>query len=240
MAKFNWYDGTIVDIQNVTDSIRRFFIEVPERKHFSFKPGQFINLDLPIDSKKKIRQYSIASSPNGTNVLELIIVKFENGLGTSYLFDKSDVGTNLKVSDALGKFVLPEKIETDICFICTGVGIAPIRSMYLNIFKNNIPHKNIYLVFGTRYQNDLLFINEINELQEKHPEFHYLPTLSREDSPEWQGHRGYVHPVYMEEFADGRPAQFYICGWKEMIMEARDNLYGMGYDRKDVKFELFD
>jgi hypothetical protein len=51
---------------------------------------------------------------------------------------------------------------------------------------------------------------------------------------------GCVHAVYQETFADGCPAMFYLCWWKNMIMEARDNLVGMGYTKEHIKFELYD
>jgi ferredoxin-NADP reductase len=49
-----------------------------------------------------------------------------------------------------------------------------------------------------------------------------------------------VHEIYKDLFADKRPALFYLCGWKNMIMEARDNLVGMGYGKEHIKFELYD
>jgi CDP-4-dehydro-6-deoxyglucose reductase len=54
---------------------------------FDFKPGQFVTIDLPIHEKpnKRIRSYSIASWPDGTNVFELLIVLAEHGLGTHFL-----------------------------------------------------------------------------------------------------------------------------------------------------------
>ena len=56
----------------------------------------------------------------------------------------------------------------------------------------------------------------------------------------WQGKSGYVHAVYEELFSDKRPANFYICGWADMLHEARERLKNMGYDRKQVRFESYD
>ncbi len=240
MPKYVWYKGKVVDIIDETHNIKRFFIQIPEIENYDFSPGQFAMLDLPINSKVTNRSYSIASPPGTGNVIELIIVLNEAGLGTHYLFDKVNVGSELTVSSALGKFVLPETLDRDICFICTGVGIAPFRSMYLDIFRKNIPHKDLFMVFGTRRMSDLCYPKELQEADAKNNSFHYLPTLSREDSDSWKGRKGYVHDVYKELFRDKRPAYFYICGWKAMIFEARDNLLAMGYDRAHIKYELYD
>ncbi len=87
--------------------------------------------------KKLNRQYSIASAPDNSNKIELLIVYNPVGKGTNYLFKEVKVGTILKVSKALGRFVLPESSDKEICFICTGVGLAPFRSMYLDVLNNN-------------------------------------------------------------------------------------------------------
>jgi CDP-4-dehydro-6-deoxyglucose reductase len=111
--------------------------------------------------------------------------------------------------------------------------------MLLHIFNNNIPHKNIYMVFGNRWEKDILYRKEMEDLASKHPEFRFIPVLSRTNEG-WTGKQGYVHPVYEELFADKRPANFYICGWADMLHEARERLKNMGYDRKQIKFESYD
>ena len=114
------------------------------------------------------------------------------------------------------------------------------RAMIVDILNKKIPHKNIHLVFGTRYISDLCYPKELNDLAIREKSFHFYPTLSREKSEEWKGHKGYVHNIYQELFNDKKDAFFYICGWKNMIFQARDTLLEMGYDRKSIKFELFD
>ncbi len=240
MTKYNWYTGKIINIIDETPAVKRFFIEISELKKFDFEPGQFVILDPEKKYNLPSREYSIASSPEAGNVIELIIVLNESGKLTPFLFNEIRIGSNIQVSSALGKFLLPEKIERDLCFICTGVGIAPLRSMYLYILKNNITHKKINLIFGTRKIVDMCYAGELEQLEKEFFSFHFHPVLSREKSPGWNGRNGYVHQVYKELYSDLRPAYFYICGWKNMILEARDNLLRMGYQRSDIKFELYD
>ena len=91
---------------------RRFWIQIPELESFDFEPGQFVTLDLPIHEKpaKRIRSYSIASWPDGTNVIELVIVFLEGGAGTTYLFNEVKVGSQLTLRGPQGVFTLPEPI----------------------------------------------------------------------------------------------------------------------------------
>jgi CDP-4-dehydro-6-deoxyglucose reductase len=196
-------------------------------------------LNLPIESKFKNRSYSIASPPSTNNTFELAIVLNPQGLGTPYLWEEIAIGSSVEVSKPLGKFILQQPIEEDLCFIGTGTGIAPLRSMLLHIFNHNIPYKNLYLIFGNRFEKDILYRNELDELAAKHSNFNFIPVLSR-DNPGWTGKKGYVHQVYEELFADKRPATFYLCGWRDMLHDARKKLSDMGYDRKKVKFESYD
>ena len=244
MALQPWRKGIVTDIQDENEGTRRFFIQIPEVEKFDFLPGQFVTLDLPIHEKinKRWRSYSIASWPDGTNIIELLIVLLEGGAATTYLFNEIKTGSELTLRGPQGVFVLPAQIEKDLYLICTGTGIAPFRSMLHHILNNNIPHKNIYLIFGTRTQKDLLYAEELRELEMKIDGFRYIPTLSRE---QWDGCCGYVHEVYEKLVNENRngeelpPAQFFLCGWKNMIDEARRRIQELGYDRKAIHLELY-
>ncbi len=238
MALQPWRKGKVIRIEDHTHNTKRFWIEVPEMEQFDFIPGQFVTLDLPIHEKpnKRWRSYSIASRPDGTNVYELLIVLAEHGLGTQYLFSEISVGSELVFRGPQGVFILHEPIEKPVFLICTGTGIAPFRSMVTHINTHHIAHKDIYLVFGCRKQADLLYYEEMNNLRQEMPGFHYLPTLSRE---EWDGHRGYVHPIYEELCKDRPDAYFFLCGWKQMIDEAKKRILELGYDKKAIHLELY-
>ena len=244
MAAPPWHKGIVTKIENETYNTKRFWIEVPEMTDFKFAPGQFVTLDLPIHEKvnKRWRSYSIASWPDG-NVIELLIVLLEGGAGTTYLFDEINVGSELTFRGPQGVFTLPPAIEKDLYFICTGTGIAPFRSMTHHMLLHKIPHKNIYLIFGTRTQQELLYLEEMRKLEKEVENFQYIPTLSRE---QWDGRSGYVHAVYeslVKEKMNGSnelpPASFYLCGWKNMIDEAKQRILNLGYDKKSIHLELY-
>ena len=245
MALQPWRKGLVTRIENETYNTRRFWIQVPEVEAFDFAPGQFVTLDLPIHEKpnKRWRSYSIASWPDGTNVFELLIVLLEGGLGTTYLFNEVREGSELILRGPQGVFTLPEPIEKDLYFICTGTGIAPFRSMVHHIKRHQVPHRSINLIFGTRTREDLLYLEEMRRLESEVEGFHYIPTLSRE---KWEGCCGYVHAIYenmLHEKMNGHeglpPANFYLCGWKNMIDEARQRIQELGYDKKAIHLELY-
>lgn len=240
-----WQKGIVEKVLDETYNTRRYFIRLPEVDKFTFRAGQFVTLDLPIAEKPaaRWRSYSIASAPSEDNVIELLIVLLEGGAGSTYIFNEIKEGSEFVVRGPQGVFTLPESIESDLFFICTGTGIAPFRSMLHNIHANRISYKNIYLIFGCRTQKDLLYHNEMRELGNSLTDFKYMPTLSRES---WDGHTGYVHSIYEDILHQKRgngtevhPAHFYLCGWKFMIDDARKKIAELGYDRKSIHFELY-
>ncbi|HVB03338.1 MAG TPA: FAD-binding oxidoreductase [Chitinophagaceae bacterium] len=233
-----WHTGVFTRITQETPNTRRFWIRIPGLEKFDFKAGQFVTLDLPIHEKKarRWRSYSIASGPDGTNEIELVIVLLEGGLGTNYLFNQIREGSEVLLRGPQGVFTLPDTLENDLFLICTGTGIAPFRSMVHHLKASGKDARNVYIISGTRTRTDLLYHEEMLQLQAELNNFHYIPTLSRES---WEGKKGYVHEIYEELLADRRAALFYLCGWKAMIDEAKKRIISMGYDRKGIHQELY-
>lgn len=239
MAEDIWYEAEVIQVEDVNSSVKRFWLKVHGLELFSFKAGQFVTLDLPIHEKKnkRWRSYSIASAPDQSNVIELVIVLVEDGMGTPYIWKNFKPGHIVSLKGPLGHFILPDVIESDICFVCTGTGVAPFRSMLLDLKNKNKLYQNLYLVFGCRTSQDVLYRDELMRLQKDLPNYQYIYCCSRD--PSGGGRSGYVHPVYEEIFADRRKADFYLCGWKNMLDEAKRRLADMGYDRKRIHVEVY-
>ncbi len=239
---YHFYDSELIDIIDVTPQVKRFFFKINGVEDFKFGAGQFVMIDLPLQSKVTTRSYSIASAPEGNNIIELIISLNDSGLGTPYLFNSLKKGAHLPLSQPAGKFMQPPpvRLSTDVCLVCTGTGIAPFRAYLHDVINRKIEHKNIDLIFGSRYEKDILYRSEMEELAKTIPGFRYSVALSREDNPRWHGERGYVHGIYEKLYAGKQPAMFYLCGWKVMVKEARERLLKLGYDKSCIKFELYD
>ena len=238
MALLPWRKGIVTKIEDHTPTTRRFWIQVPELERFDFKPGQFVTLDLPIHEKinKRLRSYSIASWPDGTNEFELLIVRAKDGVGTAYLFDEIKTGSEITFRGAQGVFTLPEQTDKKIILICTGTGLAPFRSMVQLACRTHAPAPELHIVFGCRTREELLYYEELKALEANCSLFHFHPVLSRE---QWDGPTGYVHPIYESICASHPPALFYLCGWKNMIDEAKQRILALGYDKKDIHQELY-
>lgn len=234
-----WYNAEVIDIIQETYNIRRFYLRFNEVELYNFEAGQHLLIEFPIPSKKNYRQYSIANAPNNTNIVELLIILDPDGLATNYLFKEIKIGSFLKTSEPRGNFLLNTDFLPELCFISTGTGLAPLRSMYLDILNRNLNFEKMHIIFGTRYMRDLIYLDEFDELV-INPKIAFYPILSKETSPDWMGRTGYVHSIYKNLFEKPQNIEYYICGWREMVSQTRNNLLEMGIDRKLIHFERYD
>ncbi len=224
-----------------TKSNWRFIFEDPLYEKLEYIPGQLIQLCAkPGDDDSVIRNYSVASWPDGTNNIELIITYLEGGAMSEYLFKEAKIGDEFVYRGPMGIFTLPETIDRDIFFVSTGSGISPFRSMINYIALNGVPTKNVKLFFGTRTQDDICYDEEMKLIEALLPNFEFVPVLSREDEF-WKGKKGYVHEHYLDLIDNmAEKPLVYYCGWTRMIDEGRQHLADRGFKMtEDIRVEIF-
>lgn len=212
---------------------------VEEVPRFDFVAGQFVSMQEPHDGREITRAYSIASPPRGNNRFDLCLNRVPDGFFSNFLCDLRE-GERVPFHGPHGYFVLKSPVR-DSLFIGTGTGIAPLRGMLQWLLADPARHRNheLWLIFGVRYESDLYYNEEFQQLSREHPNFQYLPTLSR-DNPGWTGARGYVQE-HVRRLAEGRhDTDAYICGLKDMVTANRDLLKSLGWDRKAILYERFD
>jgi ferredoxin-NADP reductase len=207
---------------------------------FDFVAGQWLSLKHShSDGREITRAYSIASPPEESNRFALCLNRVSNGLMSNFLCELR-VGEELSCQGPFGDFILRPPVR-DTVFIATGTGIAPFRSMLHWLFGKESRHQGqqFWLVFGSRSETDIYYHQEFLCLAAAHPNFHYLPTLSR-GSTEWTGRRGYVQDHVAETLAGRTDMHAYVCGLDKMIKANRDLLESGGWERKAIRYEKYD
>ena len=239
--KAKWFEGIVSQLDFTSESKMTFRITVQDDNPFSFQPGQFITMDLPLGEKRRQRwrSYSIANIPNDKNELEFGIGHLTEGLASEYFFNQLRLGDIIKFKGPEGAFVLPDNLNRPVVMIATGTGVVPFVSMIRHVVFNNTKFKHLHLIYGTRFEADILYRKELEEYVSKFDNLEIDIVLSRES--EWSGLHGYVHDVYNNAYPEKQEdTLFLLCGWSSMIDEAMANLFPKVVSPpKQIKYELY-
>ena len=225
---------------NLSDRTKHLEFKISGMDRFDFTPGQFLSIREPRpDGKLVTRAYSLASPPRGNSTFDLCLNRVDEGFMSNYLCDIAE-GHEVHLHGPHGHFVMrPE--PKDSVFIATGTGIAPFRGMVQWLFADESRHKGheFWLVYGTRYGEDIYYREQFEAIARKNPNFHYIVTLSRPDGT-WTGCCGYVQEHVREIVKDRKDMEAYICGLNAMVSANRQQLKELGWDRHQIIYERYD
>ena len=236
--KPRFYDAKISKIVSLSNTVKHFVLDYPKDADTSFSAGQFLQAHLEKEGKPHKKSYSIACSPSlakERNQLELCIKLVESGFVSTYFFNLKE-GDTIHTALPYGVFTVKEPWVENLVFVGTGTGIAPLRGMIKNLYEKECT-KNIWLIFGNRYETDVLYNDEWEALK-KTPNFHFIPTVSRPKT--WTGETAYVQEIVKREFggkAEGY--DFYGCGLVPMCQQLKTALIEMNIPKEKIHFEQF-
>jgi ferredoxin-NADP reductase len=227
------YRAVVDRIEVLSYNVRSFRFKLVEPPRLEFKAGQFIILNVPHQGKVVKRAYSIASAPHEPSAVELCVQHVESGIASTY-FWKLKEGETVSISGPNGNFLLKEPMDYEPVFMATGTGVAPLRSMIKHLLHVNFA-KNLWLLFGTRYEHALLYDSEFRSLSTARHNFRYIPTVSR--PKEWHGEVGHVQQTFQKHITDWSNKEIYLCGWLEVVKAICADLEALGVPKEKLHYE---
>lgn len=234
------YKARLEDRIDHNDKFIQFHFELVEPFTMEFAAGQYVSIKVAENGLR--RSYSICSSPDITHGFELMLDVTPHGVGTQYL-------TNLKFGDEIellgpmGQFYLaPTNTETGtaeqaIVMVATGSGITPFRSMLAELLQVQHDQRPIYLHWGVRNEANLIWLDELADLEEAFPNFKFHPVVSQ-PLPQWPLCRGRVTDCLATHELPIN-AGYYLCGGKPMIESVVELLANKGIAPQHVHHEKF-
>ena len=221
----------IQKIERLSDDTVKIVFNADSRE-YSFIPGQYINVSIPINGKEERRSYSICSGID--EPLSIAVKEVENGIVSVWFNKTATEEMQIAISKPEGNFTKP-KVAKNIVAIAAGSGITPIMSISKQIENEG---GNVRLYFGNRTAKDIIFRAEIEALSNTTPIYY----LSREEQADCESGR-ITKQVLIDEFkkdlsllkSDG----FFLCGPEAMIVDACEALEMFGVAKEKIHFELF-
>jgi ferredoxin-NADP reductase len=129
------HDATVTEIEELAPSVVQLTISIHDGD-FQFAPGQWVNFRFP---EGVSRAYTIASAPQRPQAVQLC-VRVGEGRGALAL-KKLEPGAQISIEGPFGDFLLPEDVHRPVVFLAGDVGIAPIRSIVLDMISEKDPRK---------------------------------------------------------------------------------------------------
>ena len=200
-------------------------IDEEERKHFSFKPGQFLMLELPGIGEAP---FSISSSPSSHGDVELCIRKAGNLTG---FLSKAGRGMRVGIRGPFGtSFPMEEMHGQNILLIAGGLGLAPLRSPIAYVQENRNLFKKVNIIYGTKEPSQLLFTYQYDTWRKDDIG---LDIIVEKADAAWKGPVGMTTKILERMAAENEDAFFknthaIVCGPPVMFKFVCDRLTKLG------------
>lgn len=215
---------------------------------FDYKPGQFVNLTILIDSKPVTRSYSLSTAPGIDPRPAITVKKIEGGLMSSYLVDHASKVAHWQVEGPYGAFTVPSE-AAHLVLLAAGSGITPVYSIAKQVLHVQ-PEATVTLVYSNRTTGDIIFREQLNVWKEQFgARFNLIHALSQHCDET---------SIYADEKISGRlnrlvlkkllkkyvpdqqsNAQYFICGPSGLIQLHLQTLAALDVPENNINTERY-
>jgi propane monooxygenase reductase subunit len=228
----------VVSIDRVTHDLRHLVLRLIEPVEITFFPGQYVDIKVPgTDVTRSFSMANTSSKEDGR--LEFVIKVYPDGIFSSFLDGTLQVGDRLELTGPFGVFTMRDAPDRDLIFVGGGAGLAPILALLRSMAERGIERKGVFY-YGARSARDLCFTDELKALEEKLPDFRFVPALSEpEEGADWAGETGFITDVMKRQETDLKRAHAYLCGPPPMVEAAMPLLAQLGVPEKHIYYDKF-
>lgn len=236
----------IADVRVMSEDCKTFTLVPNEAKGTKslayFGAGKYLTVFEKINGMPITRAYSISSSPKDSleGKYTLTIKLVDGGLMSQYIFDTWEVGREVEVSAPSGNFEYqPIRDAEDVICVAGGSGITPFLSM-ANAICDGDEDFNLTLLYGSRNYDNILFREELAELEKKCSKIKVVHVLSDEDKTVDGTEKGFITAELIKKYAPSdKPYSVFICGSQQMYAFLDKELEKLDLPRKYIRHEMF-
>lgn len=159
----------IREILPETKDCKTFVLESPDEP-LVYKAGQFLTFIFDTAFGEVRRNYSLSSSPDLGEPIQITIKRMANGLFSRKMVDRAQPGDMLTTIGASGFFILPDDMNQcrQLFLLAAGSGITPVFGL-LKTVLHRFPQVDIVLIYSNHSKEDTIFYSALQQLQSLNP-----------------------------------------------------------------------
>jgi NAD(P)H-flavin reductase len=223
-------NGEIVDIIDESPTIKSFVV-VPEEE-FKFETGQFVELTLPGEGEAP---FTPSSSPSETEKMEITIMKAGRVTG---LLHECKKGQKVGIRGPYGNgYPIGDFVGKQVYIVGGGVGLAPIRSLFLTLADRVKDFKSVVCRFGARTPDDFIYKKTLFGPWQQIGGVNIRLTVDKANG-QWNGNVGVVTTILDRGDVDISSAVAVVCGPPIMMKFATLKLLEFGFPAKCIYLSM--
>jgi len=223
----------VAEIVQETADARSLVLDVPPalREAFAYEAGQFLAFRVPVEGRRLVRCYSLASAPGVDPEWKVTVKRVAGGRVSNWMHDAVREGDALEVMRPAGRFLLPAR-DAGLTYFAAGSGITPIASLTKTALART--ERPVRLFYANRDAGSVIFRAELDALARAHAgRFELAHRLDVE--------HGFPDAAAMRDFVGAAlDHDFGICGPAPFMDVAERTLLALGVRPERIAIERFE
>lgn len=223
----------LVEVLAETSDVRTFRFDNAAGLISLDDPGKFVSLCVECEGQEIWRSFTISSSPQRPERIDLTIKLNPEGTVSRHLFAQAKPGAAFKLRGPQGGFYFDaERHAEPLLLVSAGSGVTPMMSILRSLVDRDLK-RSCTFVHGARTAADIIFHRECLQLEAESPWLNYHVSLSRPEA-DWPGACGRLSLDWLRTLADDLPSRrCFLCGPNDFMDSLREGLLlaGVGADR---------
>lgn len=230
----------VLAVIDETADVKTFVFRPEGGGWFSYKPGQFVTLELPVPGGPVWRTYTLSSTPTRPFSASVTVKAQAGSIGTRWMFDTLVPGMTLTASGPAGHFSHWNHLAERYLFLSAGSGVTPMMSM-LRAMADTAPASDVAFLTCGRTPGDLLFRDELEILARQMPNLELGLMVERKSAADrWHGLTGRIDMARLKFLVrDYRQREIFCCGPEPFMAGVRLMLEDAGFDMRHYHEESF-
>lgn len=192
------YKVRIANIIEEAPQVRTYrleFVNPEEGEKFSFRVGQFAEYGVFGEGEST---FCIASSPTRRGYVECT---FRSSGRVTKALANCDINDIISFRGPYGNtFPIEQWYGKNVVIVTGGIGLPPLRCVIWNLLDQRDKFGDIYIYYGARTVNDLVYKHELEEWERRGDVKLFVTVDPGGETPEWKKNVGFV-PTILEQNA---------------------------------------